>query len=246
MTAYIGYDNILIAEDFPLNSATDELPDNPFSNTYNTNLFDTWKPGVSGDAFALFNLVGSYSVNYFAIYGHNLAGKTVSLGRWTGFSFSAVHTFVVPDNNTVFELFESKTDDFWRITIFNADIDTFVTSISVGTALELNPLRAPFSPPPLAGEVEIINNESVEHQLLGRVVRDMPFDIRIDQTLVSPEWIDQHSKPLIDHINRRPFFFTWDHERKDACVAWTEQPVSPPRYSRFLFQDFSIRAKGYR
>lgn len=248
MTAFIGYDNIFrYNEPEIIIPETDELESHPFANAYSGNMYDSWIPGINGLAGGYVQWSGgSRNADYIAIQGHNLAGKTIELERSGTFGWISVHTFTPSSNDAIFERFDGRLDNFWRILINGCEVDTYITNLYVGTALQLNPLRAPFSPPPKARHVEIVNNESVNNVLLGRVLRDAPFDLRIDQTLVSPDWIEQNSKALIESIDAEPFFFTWDDTKDDACIAWTERPVDAPRYGRLQFQEFTIRAKGYR
>lgn len=242
MTAFIGYDNIIESQTSITN---DESADYPLSNALNWNLYDVWKPGVSGVSNVDFTLAASDSADYIAIYGHNIEGVTISLARYTGFSHNTFHSFVA-GSGTIFERFSSVTDDRWRITFSGLTTSSYITCIAMGSALQLNPLRTPFAPPPLADNAEIINNISVENILLGRITRKAPFELRIDQTIVNPDWVDANAKDLIEHVNAKPFFFTWDINRDDACICWTDRPVEPPQYRRYGYQDFSIRCWGYR
>ena len=242
MTAYIGYSNII--DSYTSKGGTDESVDYPLDNALNWNLYDVWMPGVSGDGSASFYTPSS-SVDYLALHGHNVSGSTISLARWTGLSYSTFHTFTASDQTT-FERFSPVTDDRWRITISGLSPSSYITLLSMGSALQLSPLRVPFAPPPKAHNSEIINNVSVENIPLGRVTRKTPFPIRIDQTIVPDSWIDANSEDLINHINAKPFFFTWDDAKDDACICWTDDAVDPPRYKRYGYQDFSIKAWGLR
>lgn len=242
MTAYIGYDNFLAyppdgGYTFPAETAGHEL-----ANALNGDLFSTWITGTASNEKISKLFAIPRTADYIAIYGHNIEGLTVEI---RGSGGALVHSFSAIAG-TNFERFDSITSDTWTLNILGSSGTEYITTISIGEAVQLNPLRTPFAPPPKAQNVEIINNMSVENIPLGRITRTKPFALRIDQTIVSETWIEANSEALIENINTNPFFFTWDDTKEDACICWTDDPVSPPVYRNYGYQDFTIKAWGLR
>ena len=245
MTAYIGYENAMVGATV---NSVDETAGNPFTNALNWNLYDTWKAGTAGTITIDVTLSAARTVDYFAVYGPVIDGASINLQRWNGSVWATVAYQIATSNNAIFVHLTTATSayDRWRFRIYPDNADTEIACITFGTALQLNPLRTPFAPPPKAGNVEIINNMSVENIPLGRITRPAPFPLQISQTIVSESWVDANSEELIDHINTEPFFFTWDRTKEDACICWTDDPVSPPVYRNYGYQDFTIKAWGLR
>lgn len=242
MTAYIGYDNFLA---YPIGGGyrvPQETTGHEFANATNSDLFSTWVSGTTANTKMQTVLSSPATVNYIAIYGHNIQGSTMSLRSAVG---TVAHAFEVAEG-TNFVMFDAVTSSTWYLDIFDTTGAEYITLLSIGQATELNPLRVPFAPPPKAGNVEIINNSSVDNIPLGRITRTTPFPLRIDQTIVPEAWVEANSEGLINHINTKPFFFTWDDTKDDACVCWTDDPVSPPVYRNYGYQDFTIKAWGLR
>lgn len=243
MTSYVGYNNIIDqASSYP---ASDESADYPFANSFNWNLYDVWKPSVSGSAYGYFTMAASTAADYVAIYGHNLDGVIVHVEVQSG-TWVTAHSFAVSGDNCVFERFNSLSGTAWRVRLEGVSGSSEIACMAVGQALELNPLRQAFAPPPKARNKEIVNNHSVDYVPLGRVVRTVPYDIKVPQTLVSTDWIDANFENLANHINEKPFFFTWDDTREDAVICWTTDAVNSPIKTSPRYWNFTIKAKGLR
>lgn len=245
MTAYIGYENAMVGATV---NSVDETSDNPFANALNWNLYDTWKAGISTVITVDVTLDAARTVDYFAVYGPNIDGASINLQRFNGSTWSTIAFHVATSNDAIFVHLETATSAYsrWRFRIYPSDANAEIACLTFGTALQLNPLRTPFAPPPKAQNVEIINNMSVENIPLGRITRKTPFPMRIDQTIVPESWVSLYSEELINHINTSPFFFTWDRAKYDACICWTDEPVNPPVYRNYGYQDFTIKAWGLR
>lgn len=244
MTAYVGHENIY--ERISSYVDLDEDAEYPFLNAINNDLFSMWKFGVSGTSTLDIRVPSSEPVNYIAIYGHNLDGVQVTVSYRVSFGYTQTASFVVSGEGAIFEKFAETSDTGWKVDFSGLTGDEYITSISLGKALELKPLRAPFTPPDLFDNYEIINNQSIDSIPLGRVTRKAPVNVKIPQSLASKSWIDEHVPGLADHINQKPFFFKWDDSSDNACICWTVKPFKPPTYNNSKFQSFMIEAKGFR
>lgn len=248
MTAYLGYHNFFDQVSSFL--GLDEDASHPFAHSQSDDLTEVWKFGVSGSAEVWVQGLQSQNVDYMALYGHNLASISYTVEYYSFSNYYTISSGTIPSDDVFFVRFYnggvSQGSSRWRITFSGLSGNEYISRLQLGKALQLNPLRVPFTPPSQARNKDVINNASIEHQLLSKVVRERPYDVLIPQTLVQPDWIDANYQAMADHINEHPFFFNWDGDRDDALFCWTTESVEQPRYSRYQYQDFAIRAKGFR
>ena len=199
-------------------------------------LHDAWQSvGFTGETL-VFDLGVAKSADYLGIMGHNLSSagsgffleKADSLsGPWT-----TVLSKTPTSDNVIFERFTSTSSRYWRLRFENGTLPLLIPVVSLGVALEMQRGMAPGFSPPLVDVFRIQNSETDRGLFIGRSLVKEPQQISFNVNLLSSSFIRQQFIPFLEHAQRNPFFFSWNHQDfpEDAVVAWTRRRTALPSF----------------
>lgn len=253
MTAYIGYNNLIEHADSAI-TVTSEATGYEKENAYDWLTSDWWKAAAAGTVYYTIDLGSAKAVDYFGLAAHNLPDNSgtieleySSTGAWAGEEVTAVSTITPSDNAPIFRVFTSATMRYWRFKIVATTNANLIGVLSLGVRLEL-PSEIPlnFTPPSLARDHSIANNVAEKGAFLGRTLERNGYELDLKQNFVTPSWIRTYWEPLADHVDTKPFFFSWDYENypDEAVLAWADKMLPKPSYSHANFMKFQIKGRA--
>lgn len=246
MTAYILYDNIF-NQAGAITSYTHEV-DNSGPFAHDMLLYDSWlhnrsigTPGISTI------LSGSYEVDSWAVFGHNLGsnGSTLLLSRYDGGAWTAVDTFTPTDDSPIFRRFTPVSDTQFSINQIDTDPTNRIYHIAIGKALQLKPLNTGFRPP-MYEQFRAKNSVNNQGVLLGRSVSKVARDLSIRQSAITTAELYSDFKPWLDHAAKWPFLFCWNYGDYpgDTVFCWADASGPEPVYSNLCHLSIDMRVKA--
>jgi hypothetical protein len=252
MPCYFGTDNVF--EKPGTVTVTNEADGYPKENGYDWLLYDFWQPGATGDQSITIELNNPQICNYVAIAGHNL-GDTVTAGVTASYSddgaawtehISGV-TIQEDSQTAMLVVADSPSAKYWRVTLTEIAATTRVGHVSLGYAFGF-PLMAPFVPPMASNIGDQRINMSRDGIYLGNTYHLEAFDMRIRLKHIAPAVARQWFPGIINHIYRKPFFFSWNNVDypEDAAFCWLTKAPKNYKYDNIKFTSFNVNAVGIR
>ena len=199
---------------------------------------------------AVFN--GNQTIEYIAIMQHDLPfGATVGVGP-NVFPPAPVETFTVNTQGPLLFKLATPFTDTGAVFDFRppggGNIGTVdIGVIMYGTLLPLpEGMEAPYTPPPMGRSTVTYPSTSGTGNFLQSHVERVGWDFTINQRNVDPTWMNTHWPALVEHVERYPFFYSWDHEGRpeDCMYGWIARSVKPPRYQNPLYMAWSMTCRG--
>jgi len=252
MTAYIGYNNLI--EDSAV-TVTSEATGYEKENAYDWLTSDWWQADAAGAVYFYIDLGSSMDVDSWGVAAHNLSDNSgtikpqySSTGAWAGeeVDFNAL---VTPTNNDpIFRKKNNVNARYWRFAFDSTTIASFIGMLFLGTALEL-PLGIGkrMTPPRMSKKNKVLNNKTTGGAFIGRSLIREGLEFSISQDYVSRAWMDSNWDALAEHIELKPFFFSWDFENypDEATYCWLSKGKAPvPRQATPLYLRFSFKVNG--
>lgn len=248
MTPAILYENLM--ENATSVVASDTGTGYDVTNLYDWNTFDFWAPPAVGTDTITISLPSAVPFDTIGIFAHNLGTIGASYkaeynaAGWTE-AFSAVSP---ADDSVIIKTFGEQTDDDIRVVIDSTGAPSvpIIGVIAVGKRLDF-PVGLPsgFMPPDMASDKESRTNLSAGATFLGRSMRNRAVPFAVPLRLLTKTWVDANWSALRDHIDAKPFFFSWDISDVNAgAFAWTRSPVSM-RYSHTNLLGATLPLEGY-
>ncbi len=254
-TPRIGYDSIFDEANVVVSATTDSVGFE-YTNAFNWNPSQKWKPASTSDQNLSTNLVAGKEVDYLAIYGHNLGTTGGSyLLQYSSAGDPTSWSDVIPskspsDDNVIFAIVSSSvTHPNFRLQITSCTISTTIAHVSIGKTMEIPAeygLGLGFVPPNLSNLNEYYNPISDKGTPLGRSVKRFAGESRINLSLIDPSWIRNTWKAFMDHTDTKGFFFSWDFNNYsgESAFCWTESKgLSSPTYSDSNLMSASVKFK---
>ena len=250
--AKIGYKNLFTTSGVTVTAST-EASTYEKENGYDGFGYDWWKPTATGDSWLRASFASAQTVNYMAVWGHDLADQGSSVkpqySTDAGVSWTDAASAVAPSTNrTLFFSFSDIAGADWRCLVNNPTTIAAIAGIQIGAALDLTKsMEVGFAPPTLAPIIKSKTAQSETGAFIGG--RKLSEGIRGSFTLttLSPAWVRSDWQPFIDHIQLpKTFVFAWDTVTNSTEVvhAWAAKQVPSPRYSSPLYMDITLNFEG--
>ena len=243
--AKIGYENLFNSA--TTITATDEVAGFEKENAFNMNLFDWWKPASAGTKYLTAIFTGAVTVDYFGLFGHNLHvyNDSVKVQYSTNGSTwnDATPAQTVSTGKVIFVMFASITAAWWRIEYITTG-PGIIGAASFGKALELpKGMEVGFTPPIFSRKNEYTDKSTVDGVPLPRSIKRKPGKISIKQNNVDPVWMRDSWLDLLDHMEVKTFFFSWDYDSHPNEAGFCRTITDPKAsYGSPLYMNASIKA----
>ena len=250
MTSYIAYDNINADPNRQFSAgSTSPTVDYPIANLQDYSTYTLAKFGLATDPNTYFTAVfkSTMVIDYIGIMGHNLPlGTTIEVATNAG----AVHeTLTVEHAGPLLLLLATPySSDGLKLTFAGPGLSEVTISVLMYGEVTALPegMTEGFTPPPMGRESTSYPATSGTGQYLAGHLERVGWGFKISQRNVVPAWMDANWLPMVFHVERSPFFFSWDHEAKpeDAMYAWVAKRVTPPSYQNPLYLTWSLNCRG--
>lgn len=247
-TQYIGYDNVL--EDATL-TVTSEATGYEGANIADWLTYDWWKPASTGVHYITAVLDSARTVDYFAVYGHDLAetGSTIML-QYSPNSGGMWNSLTVPLSSSkgrvIFKKFTAVSSTHYRVVLSCPTSIASVAVVSFGEALEL-PKSAPlnFTPPTHSFKDSFLTSKSDGNRLLGQTRMRREAEITIMCDLVDPSWVRSYWIPFVDR-DRLVFFYSWNYENfpDEAAFCYMNGEVDAIPYQSGIWSNIKLKVKA--
>lgn len=246
MTAFVLFDNVFNQAGATI-AYSAELNSSGFF-AHDWLLYDRWTPGTASDATIKASLTAAYSVDCWAVFGHNLGtlGASIALEYSDDdISWTTVETISPTDDKPIFSKISSISHQYYRLKITNNDAATQIYQCAIGQALQLKPLNVGFKPP-FFEQFTAINNINRQGNLLGRSITRSKRKLAINQTLITAAELRTDFKPWLDHAARLPFLFCWNEETYpgETVFCWLEDDAPDPVYSQLCYMSISMEVNA--
>ncbi len=237
-SSYIGYDNSYLRTDALVAGSTE---DSGFPASNATSWLITgggWRATVSATTYLTVTLAAAENLNSYALYKHNLGdlGATVKLqhssdgSAWTDLSGSEQ---VVADNKAIFFIGTGVTALYWRISIAGVDGTIIIGNAFVGSSLQVfSPPEPGFTPPELAMDNKYVTSRADGGDFLGRSLIRKGSKMSFNNSVVHKDWIRANWLPLMQAIEKTPFYYAWDSTNyaDEVAFCYVENKISNPSY----------------
>ncbi len=241
----IGWQNLGLDADSIVASTPNA--DHPASNLINYHQFDYFLSAM-GLVTVDFTLPASADCDYFAMYGVDFStNPTIAFQYFDGLAYQDLVTLTPDSSDVVFEKFATVNATQFRLSINSPTDPTAIAMISFGKALVVpNGLAQGFESPHNAQQYRDQSNVSSQGIFLGRSVRKQSIPFEIATELVTYDWFIANWRPMLRHVERRPFFFKWSNNfyPSESVFAWTDGNIGTPRFTDTHFKSFSLQCRG--
>lgn len=268
-TAYAA--SVITADDLPIIawksvlsigdiSASGFQNSRPASNVWGADTATFWEGATGGDGIFI-NLanVGASSIDYVAIAKHNLGSAEISYRVYTsadGTTFTPLTPErTVTDDSPIVEYFNPSTAPLFQIR-FTGAAAPIIAHVRMGAVLILpRSIYVGHAPGTISKVVERVSQVSAMGQFLGQIVTRTSYKTSVKQENVKPEFIRQHIKPFIAHVDgtrpddgtaRGTFFFAWrpDFYPDEVMYAWTDSEIRPENQRSNGMMSFGFEVAG--
>ena len=248
MTAQIGYNSIqndsqLIASIVSNNPGD---PAYPVDNLLDYKTHTVHQFAVAATVGFDFTLNSDFLVNYVGFAGHTIpSGSEVRIiNPSNGAVLRTVYTDGTGPQMLIFLFLQRST---YRVEIDTGGAQVVIGSFFAGARMELpQGLMAPYTPPPLAREVDVYPNVAQKGAtFMGTHIQRRGWPFTIEQQHLTPAWVDENWWPLVRHMERWPFFYMWDDQQLDHTVyGWIDGKMNYPRYTSPIHMAFKLKCRG--
>jgi len=249
MTAYIGYRNILETGTV---TVTSEQPDFFKENAYDWLPYDQWQAAAAGTVYLTVDMGVPTLVDYWSLAFHDLHKNSGTIKpQYSSDNFATdindldtVQTLT--DGAAIMRKVTPRTVQHYRYEINSLSVASFIGLLTLGEILQLPaPIPLPFGSPVLQRDKKILNNVSQTNNFLGSSEIAYGYEFQIVQNLVSNAWTDTHWNALADHIETKPFLYSWDYENRPSEIMFAKAfDINYPKRNTPNRDDFSFECKG--
>lgn len=251
MNPVICYENLI--ESAASITVTAEAAGFEKENAYDGLTFDHWRASAAGTNDYTVDLGSAQPVDYWALYGHDLADYAGSVTfQYSSDNFAAdvntVGAAVTPsDSGAIVRAFDSISARYWRFRFVTTGTPASIAALAFGARLTLP--EAPgvgFIPPTLSYDDEVTNQRAEGGAFLGRSLRRYGGQTELTFDLMPPAWVRTDWAPFLAHARIKPFFISWDAENypAEAAFCYTDGRLEAPSYSHSLYMRVSIKVKA--
>ncbi len=233
MTAIIAYNNLL--EGAALTTTGVDDADNPLANIANGLPMDYWETRNSTNDYIYADLGTAQAVDYWAIYGHDVAGITPGLRLHhsnNGSNYTAYNSYLAPVNGRPsMQRGATVNARYWRILLDSGSARIKrLAVVTVGKRLDLpTGMQVGFVPPWLGVKVKHQSQLSSSGQFIGRSVKRLEYQTDIALQHLEPAWVRNELAPFLEHAQSKPFVFFWDYDNypDEGAYCWLrDNPTS--------------------
>lgn len=230
----IGIDNLVTASNM---TATTQDADFPLVNLANPDTYNYWK--ATSNATQVLTLDTGVEepddVDYLAVAGHNLAGRSVLVEAYTGAGWETVVPEAIPANNDPL-MFRWQPNGLAqvRMTIDGGDDAAQIAVLYIGKLLVMQRrVYVGYTPYPFAKETKVTNNKSENGHFLGRILLQESINNDVSFSNLTPSWVRTYFKPFIEEAKTRPFFWAWRPESypDEVGFSWLRGDPQPQNSS---------------
>lgn len=251
MTVYIGYDNRIPNGTV---SVTSEAADYPKENAYDWILSDWWKAAAAGTVYFTIDAGSAVDWDSWGIAGHDLHDNSGTIKpQYSSDNFSVdindFDTVQTPtDGDPIFRKVTSRNAQYFRFEINSTSFASVIGMLFAGQALALlDDIRGKFTPPRMARNNTLYSNKTDGGAFIGRSVIREGFRFNLSQDFLTRSWMDSNWDSLIDHLETKPCFLSWNYENYplDAIFCWLKSNTAPvPSYKNPLFIGVTFNFEG--
>lgn len=247
-TPAICYENLLTTG---TTTASSEATDYDVENCYDglTTPGDAWKPTGFSSEWVKVDMGSATSADYWAVFGHDLhtQGATIKLQHSPDNSVWTDVSSVTPTTSAaIVRTFTSASKRYWRFLITGGSAAASIGVLAVGARLDMEKgMKAGFTPPTYARDPALMPNKTEGGHFAGRSLLRRGVKFRADFTNLTPAWVRSNVDTLLDEIETKPFFFSWDPSayQGEAVYCWTTAPPSI-EYTSPTFMSLSLSLEG--
>lgn len=248
----IGYKNLFTTTGVTV-TVSSEAVGYEKENAYDWLGFDWWKPTATGNEWIRVTFATAQAVDYFAVWGHDLAdhGSSIYLqysNDGGAFWYPAGTTATPTDNNTIFQSFTSISAKDWRIQVQNPTTIAAIAGLMIGESLDMpRNVEIGYEVSSLAPIVKLKTARSESGVFLGGSKQSEGVEGAIKATSLAPAWVRSDWVPFLQHAQTpKPFVWSWDSSdhADEAVLAWAKGQPETPKYSDSNYMDVSIEYEG--
>ncbi|SDP40734.1 hypothetical protein SAMN04488061_2884 [Filomicrobium insigne] len=251
----IGWQNIVSVDTV---SATQEDPDFPVANLANPSTAprQAWR-GVDLDPFTIeLTIETTEEIDYVALAGHNLAGRTVTVEGTIGDEvgsppeqewFELVQETMLISNEPMLFRFVPQSLSGLRLVVSAGLAVPRLAVMYCGALLVLQRrIYVGHQPGPLNRKTDRSVGVSEKGNFLGRVIRSQSTATAIEQRNLTPEWYRETFEPFAKFADQNPFFWAWrpGSYPREVGFVWTVGDISPANEQPNGMMGVSIDVEG--
>jgi len=230
----IGYQNILESAS-AITVTSEESSSYAKENAYDWNTYDSWRAGAAGTVYYTIDYGSAIACDYWAMAAHDLSDNngTVQL-QYSSDNFVSdtndIGDLIAPDSNSPkFHSFTSVSARYWRFEITSTGAASYISQISLGTALTLaRAVGAGFGIPNDAHDDEIMNAITEGGNFKGRSVYRRAISSELKLTIQGMTFIRGDWRTFVEHAKLKPFFFAWNPDYDESVYIWMEGNPDKP------------------
>lgn len=247
----IGWQNLLTDAEATI-TASSEVASQLAINCIDGKEYTVWQTTSGGTQYIQVDFVSPKSVNYCAIYGHNLpsVAGSYTVQYWNGSAWVSISSTVTPASTAPSMItFGNVSSTRFRV-LFSSSAALSIAIIYIGRYTQMQRgCWAGFTPPWMGRNTVVTSTVSQNGVLLGRSVRHLGLKWSLVFDYVTPAFIRSDWMPFIISAETNPFFVQWNpSEVPDEVVfAWIEDPskdVTPPRYTNHSYMSCAVNCVG--
>lgn len=206
--------------------ASSEDVDFPVENAYDWLMSDFFKP-ASGGAYTITSTFSNVkTANCMALYNHDLHTNsgTIQLQYWDGAAWQNATDAIAPVNGEPKIIyFNAQSSTQWRFSIDSTQPSSIgVLFFGEYLGLELGVWQG-FTPPRFSKNNNYITNVAQNGSFLGRSIVTQSGNISLKVEYMTMQWARDEWEPFIEHIELKPFFFSWNvaNYPDEHAFAWS-------------------------
>jgi hypothetical protein len=220
-----------------------------FANAPLTSLtYEKWRP-TSVPATWEYNHGSAVPVDYCAIAGHTLAGRTFVIQYWNGSTWVSVTPSTTPaDNSPIFCIFTAVSAQRWRINITAGAVPD-IAVVKFGRALQMpRPIFGGHAPIDFGRQTTFRQNESESGEFLSRTKVRVSLSTSFAWSNVEDTWVYQNWKTLQLALESEPFFIAWRPAKYGTvgyCMALGTPAASNMGVRNLMSLEMQVRGLAY-
>lgn len=250
MSAVLGYDTVQNDRGnlFATLSNNPGDPAYPVDNIWDYNTYTIHQFAVAATVSFQWLLNTAKQIDYIGFAGHTIPPGTEIRLLEGGAGGTVLETWTTSgDGPQLLIASQTHTSSFTGVEIDAGGAQVVIGSFFIGRRSDLPMgLEAPYTPPHLGREVLNYPNQTQKGaNFLGGHIQRQGWQFTVEQNHVDPDWIDANWLPLVQHVERWPFFYLWDDTRpQDAVYAWVDGRIRNPRYTTPVHMQWSLPCRG--
>ena len=245
-----GYENFFTVGTV---TATSEATGYPKENAYDWNTYDYWKAAAAGTVYLTVDYGSARSADYWAMAAHDLFDNSGTVQcQYSSDNFSAdtndAGSLITPsDNSPIFHAFTSVSARYWRLKITSTGAASTIGAAAIGAALEMDRAVSSGTILPKEARTNVTTTQISEGgQFIGRSIVRQGVQFNLKFTIQTLAFTRGSWSTFLDHVEEKPFWFSWNPDYDDAVYCWTDSLPTPPTFDRHNSLSMGLKLKGLR